>query len=143
MRFLMPCLTVSFLVIVAQPGSAQDKPAAKPGPAKKQPERPPELFGIVERIEKRTILPDCKEFEAILIKGHPPLNGKLKPSSPLYSNGEPDLMWLNMPHTTVERRNGPIVVGQYVWVWYDGKIFKTDPGQIYPEYVISEAVMKK
>jgi hypothetical protein len=106
------------------------------------PERPPELFGIVERVEKRTI-GNSKEFEAVLVKGHPPLIGRLKPSSPLFIDGQPQLLWLNTPLTTVERRNGPIAVGQYVLAWYNGEVFATDPGQVYPEYIISEGVIPK
>jgi hypothetical protein len=109
----------------------------------KQPERPPEFFGVVERVEKRSIA-NSAEFEAVLIKGHPPLVGMPKPSSPLIQDGKPDHLWLNLTDiTTVERRSGPIVVGQYVWVWHAGEYFLTDPAQIYPEFVISESVLPK
>ena len=111
--------------------------------ASKKPERPPEFFGVIEKVERRSI-GNSADFDAVLLKGHPPLAGFPKPSFPPGAIGYRDRLWLNLPNTTVEQRSGPLAVGQYVWVWHGtNKFFKTEPEQIYPEYVLTETVSPK
>jgi len=138
-------LLVAILSCSCEPTRQPDPVGAKRADAvaSKKPERPPEFFGVIEKVERRSI-GNSADFDAVLMKGHPPLPGFPKPSFPLGTIGYRDRLWLNLPNTTVEKRSGPFAVGQYVWVWHGTDIFfNTDPEQIYPEYVLTETVLPK
>ena len=76
----------------------------------------------------------------ILIRGQKPPAGVPEPTAPLFIQGQAQLLWLNIVNTPLERGGGPVAVGELLSVWHqDGKIFATEPGQCYPDYVVGES----
>ena len=121
-----------------EPAAGAVEPAAMPQAGKARPDRRPEYFGVVERVEVSTFSAG-KVVTKFLIRGQRPPAGMPEPTSPLFVfGGQADRLWVNIVDTQVERHGGPIGVGDLLSVWNQGEMITTYPGQVYPEYVISD-----
>jgi len=111
---------------------------ATPQAVKARPDRRPDYFGVVERVEVDTF-PAGRVVTKFLIRGQRPPAGMPEPTSTLFVfGGQADRLWVNIVDTPVERHGGPIGVGELLSVWHRGEMIETDPGQVYPEYVVSD-----
>lgn len=101
----------------AQPGAAA---AAKPEARPARPDGPPQYDGVIEQM---------KVYASPAPVGRPVVKVLLRDRRVKH-------IWVHLVDATLEQRGGYLETGSVASVWAKGPVARTDPPQVWAEYVI-------